>query len=116
MRAGTLVPATPDGEVAGGHVGAALNEGRNFSSGNTRLRRRASAAVSRRSMRAGTLVPATLTRFSGPCSARGALNEGRNFSSGNTSFLPRYGRTLSSLNEGRNFSSGNTCEGRGCRQ
>ena len=35
MRAGTLVPATPLGQAQRDDLGRALNEGRNFSSGNT---------------------------------------------------------------------------------
>ena len=85
MRAGTLVPATPrpSGRVRTEHqrslnegrnfssgntatvaqitaeVEAPLNEGRNFSSGNTRRKGQLVDPRMARSMRAGTLVPAT---------------------------------------------------------
>ena len=85
MRAGTLVPAThPFGSPLFSRFHP-LNEGRNFSSGNT-----SSADMSR--------LVELLT-----------LNEGRNFSSGNTSASAGVPRAnLRPLNEGRNFSSGNT--------
>ena len=66
-------------------VPAALNEGRNFSSGNTTNSLTLNNRSMLRSMRAGTLVPATPGRATvGAAYAAQALNEGRNFSSGNT--------------------------------
>ena len=62
---------------------SALNEGRNFSSGNTPHRK--------------PMLQEQPT-----------LNEGRNFSSGNTLRVGFQSRSQETLNEGRNFSSGNT--------
>ena len=59
MRAGTLVPATRNGFPHLVFLSTPLNEGRNFSSGNTSF---------------------PFPRYGSPS----ALNEGRNFSSGNT--------------------------------
>ena len=59
MRAGTLVPATRSAPVMGEQQLKALNEGRNFSSGNTSGGGTPVNPGDDRSMRAGTLVPAT---------------------------------------------------------
>ena len=88
---------------------ATLNEGRNFSSGNTAEAGAVSVTLRYRSMRAGTLVPATRVRQYLNSDTVTTLNEGRNFSSGNTRERERIiGIFRSPLNEGRNFSSGNT--------
>ena len=62
MRAGTLVPATLYRRRHGLVILSALNEGRNFSSGNTTESVRRQVVAWMRSMRAGTLVPATPDR------------------------------------------------------
>ena len=59
MRAGTLVPATLPIALAVIAPDSTLNEGRNFSSGNTAGGQLQIPLIRVRSMRAGTLVPAT---------------------------------------------------------
>ena len=108
MRAGTLVPATPLVRPQQPAVRCALNEGRNFSSGNTltvcSMKAHASSLNEGRNFSSGnTHIRCQRGRGQHP------LNEGRNFSSGNTATAPQSADySIKTLNEGRNFSSGNT--------